>query len=126
MKAWRNEAAIALKEAFTEKHKGLTPQRGYARSVARIVARGAKSKGIPSALFYQLLVHAGWAHVIKDQPNEIHVPIASDLESRALYSPIGHDETHDEFGDPIADPIDLMVGLAIPPYHPDPDHPIFS
>lgn len=91
MKAWRNEAARALKEAFTKKHKGLTPQLGYARSVARIVARGAKSKGIPSALFYQLLVHAGWAHVIKDQPDELPAPIASDLESKSVYSVLTDD-----------------------------------
>lgn len=94
MKKWRKEAA-ALKKAYSEKYGGLTPPFGYAKAQAK---KYAKFKAIsrPPSTFYQMLVHSGIAHVITDEeivdavfPQDFKAPIASDLDSRAVYSVLG-------------------------------------
>lgn len=89
MKAWRL-GAEKLKAQFTADRKGLTPPYGYARQV-KVLTQRVKVKAAPSALFYALLAHAGYNWTITEEiPSGINepTPIASDLETRALYSPV--------------------------------------
>lgn len=89
MKAWRKQAA-KLKKEFTERHKGLTPPYAYARQV-KVLTQSVKAKAGPSSLFLKASMHAGLNWHTEEIPDGLTTetnPVASDLETRALYSPV--------------------------------------
>ena len=99
MKAWRNKTSQQLKAAWLarNKHERTVPA-GLGRKLAKLGT--IQLKAVPSPLFMRMLVHAGWAHVIEQEPLNVAKPpalppelenydgpLAFDTETRAPYSP---------------------------------------